>query len=150
MYLCPHGHEFTVHNQLRQVFRTWNLKHQCSRLETLVLSKCLLCKMKHIYKTKKPKTRYAIAWWRTKLSKWWLDLNDNDNNEKDINSLSLSIVWISGWDGSINICIQKCEYFKVTQELVRGTSNPLVANMYWMIGFKILVFECIIIWRNAK
>ena len=28
----------------------------------------------------------------------------------------------------------------MTQELVRGTSNRLVANMYWMIAFKIHVF----------
>ena len=28
----------------------------------------------------------------------------------------------------------------MTQELVRGTSNLLVANMYWMIAFKIHVF----------
>ena len=29
----------------------------------------------------------------------------------------------------------------MTQELVRGTSNLLVANMYWMVAFKIHVFD---------
>ena len=29
----------------------------------------------------------------------------------------------------------------MTQELVRRTSNLLVANMYWMIAFKIHIFE---------
>ena len=31
--------------------------------------------------------------------------------------------------------------FRTTQELVRGTSNLLVANMYWMVAFKIHVFD---------
>ena len=31
--------------------------------------------------------------------------------------------------------------FQMTQELVRGTSNLLVAKMYWMIAFKIHVFD---------
>ena len=31
--------------------------------------------------------------------------------------------------------------FQTTQELVRGTSNLLVANMYWMVAFKIHVFD---------
>ena len=30
---------------------------------------------------------------------------------------------------------------KITQELVRETSNLLVTNMYWMIAFKTLVFD---------
>ena len=29
----------------------------------------------------------------------------------------------------------------MTQELVRGTSNLLVAKMYWMVAFKIHVFH---------
>ena len=29
----------------------------------------------------------------------------------------------------------------MTQELVRGTSNRLVANRYWMVVFKIHVFD---------
>ena len=35
----------------------------------------------------------------------------------------------------------KNEPFKTTQYLVRGTSNLLVANMDWMVTFKILVFD---------
>ena len=31
--------------------------------------------------------------------------------------------------------------FQTTQELVRGTSNLLVANMYWIVAFKIHVFD---------
>ena len=31
--------------------------------------------------------------------------------------------------------------YQTTQELVRGTSNLLVANMYWMVAFKIHVFD---------
>ena len=29
----------------------------------------------------------------------------------------------------------------MTHKLVRGTSNLLVANMYWMVAFKIHVFD---------
>ena len=38
----------------------------------------------------------------------------------------------------------------MAQDLVSGTPNLLVANMYWMVAFKIRVIWCIIIWRNAK
>ena len=31
--------------------------------------------------------------------------------------------------------------FQMTQELVRGTSNLLGANIYWMVAFKIHVFD---------
>ena len=41
-------------------------------------------------------------------------------------------MWTIVGDGSVIIYIEKCEYFKMTQELVKGTSNLLVANMYWM------------------
>ena len=33
----------------------------------------------------------------------------------------------------------------MTQELVRGTSNLSVANMYWMIAFKIHAFNASLI-----
>ena len=31
--------------------------------------------------------------------------------------------------------------FQMSQELVRRTSNLLVTNMYWMVAFKIYVFD---------
>ena len=31
--------------------------------------------------------------------------------------------------------------FQTTQESVRGTSNLLIASMYWMVAFKIHVFD---------
>ena len=31
--------------------------------------------------------------------------------------------------------------FQTTEELVRGTSSILVANMYWMVAFKTHVFD---------
>ena len=31
--------------------------------------------------------------------------------------------------------------FQRTQELGRGTSNLLVVNMYWMVAFKLYVFD---------
>ena len=31
--------------------------------------------------------------------------------------------------------------FQTIQELVTGTSNLLVANMYWVVAFKIHVFD---------
>ena len=43
-------------------------------------------------------------------------------------------------DDSANICIQKCESFKTTQGL-GGMLNLSVANMYWIVAFKILVFN---------
>ena len=33
----------------------------------------------------------------------------------------------------------------MTEELVRGTSNLLVANMYWMIAFKMHAFNASLI-----
>ena len=44
-------------------------------------------------------------------------------------------------DSSANMYIEKCESFKATQELVRAISNLLVGNMYWLVAFKILVFD---------
>ena len=44
-------------------------------------------------------------------------------------------------DDSVNLCIRKFESFKTPQELVRGSSNRLGANMYWMVAFKVLVFD---------
>ena len=32
----------------------------------------------------------------------------------------------------------------MTQGLVRGTPNLLVANMYWMVAFKILVSDALV------
>ena len=55
--------------------------------------------------------------------------------------LSLNLVWTIVGDSSVDICIEKCESFKTTLELVRGMSCFLVANMYWMIAFKIHVFD---------
>ena len=49
-------------------------------------------------------------------------------------------MWTIVRDRSVNICIQKCESFK-RLKIVRRTSNLLVANMYWMIAFKIHVFD---------
>ena len=31
--------------------------------------------------------------------------------------------------------------FQATQELIRETSNILVVNMYWMVAFKIHIFD---------
>ena len=44
-------------------------------------------------------------------------------------------------DVSVNICIQRLVVFQITQELVRGTSNLLVASMYWIVAFQIDVFD---------
>ena len=35
--------------------------------------------------------------------------------------------------------------FQTTQMLVRGTSNLLVANIFWMVAFKIYVFDSYIV-----
>ena len=56
-------------------------------VEELALNKCLLGEMKYIHKTKSLKAHYTITWSRTKLSKKILDLNNNDNNKNDTDSL---------------------------------------------------------------
>ena len=37
--------------------------------------------------------------------------------------------------------VLKIVNFQTTQELVRGTSNLLLANDYWIVAFKIQVFD---------
>ena len=37
--------------------------------------------------------------------------------------------------------VLKIVNFQTTQELVRGRSNLLVANEYWIVAFKIQVFD---------
>ena len=46
-------------------------------------------------------------------------------------------------DGGFNINIQKCKSFKTSKELVIVMSNLLIANMYWMVAFKILEFDAV-------
>ena len=55
--------------------------------------------------------------------------------------LSFNLVWTIVGDGSVDTFIEKCESFKTTLELVRGMSCFLVANICWMIAFKIDVFD---------
>ena len=47
-------------------------------------------------------------------------------------------------DSCVSICIQKSESFKTTQEIVSGTSNLLVVNLFGMVVFKILVLDAIL------
>ena len=47
-------------------------------------------------------------------------------------------------DSCVSICIQKIKSFKTTQEVVRGRSNLLVANLFGMVVFKILVLDAIL------
>ena len=77
--------------------------------------------------------------------------NNNVNTKKVADSLlSLNLVWTIVVDGSVNLCIRKFESFKTAQELVRGSSNRLVANMYWMAAFKVLVFDASLFEETPK
>ena len=55
--------------------------------------------------------------------------------------MSLNLVWTIVGDGSVDICIENDISFKTTLELVRGISSFLVGNIYWMVAFKIHVFD---------
>ena len=55
--------------------------------------------------------------------------------------LSLNLVWTIVRDGSVDKFIEKFKSLKTTLELLRGMSSFLVANMYWMIAFKVHVFD---------
>ena len=68
--------------------------------------------MKYIYKMKSLKIRYKSL-----------------HNTNSLSSFILVSIIVG--EGSVSLCIQ----------LVRGRSNLLVANKYWMVAFKTLVFD---------
>ena len=93
--------------------------------------------MKYIYKMTSLKGHDKSIWWRKKLSKKKTRLNKTviikERYKRQLSFKYHSILR--------KHMFSKMWIFQTTQELVRVTWNLLVANMYWMIAFKIYVFD---------